>query len=73
MSPIGEIIYHREPEYHGNPVDAKGALVTMHWGYDIANFIIEVAKTPTVIFQIDDLDKGIRAEYIDVVVSTKTA
>jgi len=71
MGMNGEITYHHEAEYHGNPVDAKGALVTMHWGYDIASFIQEVAKTPTVIIQIDDIDKGIRAEYIDVLVSIK--
>ncbi len=71
MSDRGEITYHHEAEYHGNPVDAKGALVTMHWGYDIASFIMQVANTPTVIIQIDDIDKGIRAEYIDVVVSIK--
>ncbi|MDM8546313.1 class I SAM-dependent methyltransferase [Candidatus Venteria ishoeyi] len=71
MSDNGEIIYHHEPEYHGNPVDAKGSLVTMHWGYDIASLIQEVAKMPTVIIQIDDIDKGIRAEYIDVLVSIK--
>lgn len=72
LSPSGAIIFHHEAVYHGNPVDAKGALVTMHWGYDIANFIIEAAKMPTVIFQIDDIDKGIRAEYIDVLVSYKS-
>lgn len=65
----GELIYHHTPEYHGNPVDAKGALVTMHWGYDIAAFITEVAKTPTVICMIDNIDLGIRADYIDVIVS----
>ncbi|WP_137819729.1 class I SAM-dependent methyltransferase [Pseudomonas sp. 2FG] len=67
----GEIIYHHEPEYHGNPVDAKGALVTMHWGYDIAGYISDSAKTPTTIIMIDDIDQGIRAEYIDVLVSRK--
>ena len=71
MSETGEITYHHEPEYHGNPVDAKGALVTMHWGYDIASYITEVANSPTVIFQIDDIDQGIRAEYIDVLASWK--
>ena len=35
----GEVIYHREAEYHGNPIDSSGSLVTMHWGYDIAEFI----------------------------------
>lgn len=68
----GAPIHHHPPEYHGNPVDAKGALVTMHWGYDIASYIQEKAGTPTVIVQIDDIDKGIRAEYIDVLVSTKS-
>jgi SAM-dependent methyltransferase len=69
----GEVIYHHEPEWHGNPVDEKGALVTMHWGYDIAGFITEKAKTPTVIIAIDNIDLGIRAEYIDVLVSIKSA
>jgi len=43
----GEIIYHQEPQYHGNPVDAKGALVTMHWGYDMrAIFLILLKPQP---------------------------
>lgn len=67
----GQIIYHHEPEWHGNPVDAKGALVTMHWGYDLAGFILEKAKMPTVIIAIDNIDLGIRAEYIDVLLSAK--
>lgn len=68
----GEIVYHHEPEYHGNPVDDKGSLVTMHWGYDIACYIMDVAKTPTIIIMIDNIDLGIRAEYIDVIVSWKS-
>lgn len=68
----GEVTYHRDPEYHGNPVDSKGSLVTMHWGYDIASFIAEIAGMPTVIIAIDNIDLGIRAEYIDVLVSIKS-
>lgn len=67
----GEIVYHHEAEYHGNPVDAKGALVTMHWGYDIARYISDTAKTPTTIIMIDDIDLGIRAEYIEILLSLK--
>src|SRR5690606_2256764 len=67
----GEIIHHHEPEYHGNPVDASGSLVTMHWGYDIASYISDIAHTPTTIIMIDDIDQGIRAEYIDVLISRK--
>ncbi|MFZ5491987.1 MAG: class I SAM-dependent methyltransferase [Pseudomonadota bacterium] len=67
----GQVVYHREPEYHGNPVDPKGSLVTMHWGYDIASFIVEAANSPTVIIATDNIDLGIRAEYIEVMVSVK--
>lgn len=67
----GSVIYHHSAEYHGNPIDENRALVTMHWGYDIASFITRVAGMPTVIVMIDDIDKGIRAEYIDVIASFK--
>jgi SAM-dependent methyltransferase len=67
----GEITHHHPAEYHGNPVDLKGALVTMHWGYDIANYIAQTTKMPTVIIMIDNIDLGIRAEYIDVLLSLK--
>jgi len=67
----GEILYHHKPEYHGNPVSNKGSLVTMHWGYDIAEFIQREAGMPTTIIMIDNMELGIRAEYIEVLVSRK--
>lgn len=67
----GEIVHHHPAEYHGNPVDSKGALVTMHWGFDIANYITLTTNMPTVIIMIDNIDLGIRAEYIDVLLSVK--
>lgn len=67
----GKVNYYHEPEWHGNPIDNKGSLVTMHWGYDIAEYVANVAKMPTEIITIDNIDMGIRAEYIDVVVSRK--
>ena len=67
----GEIIHHHEPEYHGNPIDNEGSLVTMHWGYDLAEFIQREAQTPTTIVMIDNIEMGIRAEYIEVLVSRK--
>ena len=73
LAPDGSIVHHHPAEYHGNPVDAQGSLVTTHWGYDIASYIQDAAKSPTVIIQIDDIEKGIRAEYIDVVVSIKSS
>jgi SAM-dependent methyltransferase len=70
-SDSGEITYHHPAEYHGNPIDSRGSLVTMHWGYDIATFISQVANTPTLIVMIDNIDLGIQAEYIDIMVSWK--
>jgi hypothetical protein len=68
----GVIHYHQAPEYHGNPIDKHGSLVTMHWGYDIGSFVKKVAGMPTVILTIDNISEGIRAKYIDVVVSRKS-
>lgn len=70
-SASGEVVHLLVPEYHGNPVDAKGSLVTMDWGYDITGFIQEASGLPSHIIFIDDIDRGIRAEFIDVVVSFK--
>lgn len=68
----GQIIHYKEPEYHGNPIDEEGSLVTMNWGYDIANFILATTGLPTMIIQIDDIDRGIKAEFIEVLVSLKS-
>lgn len=67
----GEMKYLMEAQYHGNPVDEKGSLVTMDWGYDIVSAIMKSSGMPSNIVFIDDMDRGIRAEFIDVVVSLK--
>lgn len=67
----GEVEYLFEAQYHGNPVDENGSLVTMDWGYDITSFISKVSGMPGHIVFIDDIDRGIRAELIDVVISFK--
>ncbi len=67
----GQIEHLCEAQYHGNPVDAEGSLVTIDWGYDIASRIQSACGMPTVIVQIDDIEKGIRAEFIEVLISTK--
>jgi len=61
-----------EPEYHGNPIDPEGSPVTMHWGFDIINFIKEHSNLDTEIIHLDDLTLGIRAEFIEVLVSSKS-
>jgi hypothetical protein len=59
------------PVYHGSPVDKKGALLTFDWGYDISRHIFEACGLFTEMIYIDDLSRGIRAEYIEVLVTRK--
>ncbi|MCC6867026.1 MAG: class I SAM-dependent methyltransferase [Ignavibacteria bacterium] len=60
-----------EPEYHGNPINPEGSPVSMHWGYDIIDFIYNSCGLKTEIIYLDNLDFGIRAEYIEVLISSK--
>jgi SAM-dependent methyltransferase len=63
---LGPAVYHQ-----GNPADPQGALVTWDWGYDIVHLVYEASRMPTAVVVIDDLLRGIRAEYIEVLVSAK--
>lgn len=60
-----------EPEWHGNPIDKKGAPVTMHWGFDIVDYIKEHTGAESEIVYIDNLDFGIRAQFIEIIVTRK--
>jgi SAM-dependent methyltransferase len=60
------------PEYHGNPVSAKGSLVTVHWGFDITKYIHDSCGLFTELVYIDALDYGIRAELIEVLITRKS-
>lgn len=67
-----EIHHQKEPLYHTNPINrAEGSLVTVDWGYDIASYIQEASGLNTIIMQIDDIDMGIRADLIEVVISSR--
>lgn len=68
----GQISYIEPPIYHGNPISDKGSLVTVDWGFDICRYIFNSCGLFTHIFQIDDLSKGIRAEYIEVLITVKS-
>ena len=68
----GSIEYLHEPEYHGNPFDSKGSLVTYHFGYDICKIIFDACGLFTSIIRIDDIRFGIRADLIEVLVTRKS-
>lgn len=67
----GQVTHCLPPVYHGNPVSADGALVTVDWGFDICRHIFEASGLYTHVVHIDDLSHGIRAEYIEVLVTIK--
>jgi hypothetical protein len=67
----GSITHHLPPQYHGNPIDDSGSLVTIDWGCDICEKIALSCGLHTEVHHIDDLSQGIRAEYIEVLVTRK--
>lgn len=67
----GQVSHLEPPVYHGNPISEEGSLVTVDWGFDICRHIFESCGLFTHLVYIDDLSKGIRAEYIEVLVTVK--
>ena len=67
----GSIEHLLPPVFHDNPINRTGSLVTTDWGFDIARFIYEACGLYTQILYIDDIEKGIRAEYIEVLLTRK--
>jgi SAM-dependent methyltransferase len=58
-------------EFHGNPVGDGRSLVTTDWGYDICCRIFEASGLFTHVIHRDDMEHGIRAEYLEVLVTVK--
>jgi SAM-dependent methyltransferase len=59
------------PQYHGNPIDASGSLVTVDYGYDIGRQIAEWAPFDVRISRFWDPTHGVIGEYTEVVACTK--
>jgi len=71
IEPDGTVIHLAEPEYHGNPVDPKGSLVTFHYGYDLADLIAEWTSFDVEIRRFHQHSSGIVAEFSEVIVCRK--
>jgi len=67
----GEIVHLSEPEYHGNPIDAGGSLVTVHYGDDLPEIIWHETRCPTTVYVIRESRTGTIAEFMDVFVTRK--
>ncbi len=67
----GGVTHLAPAEYHGNPISDEGSLVTFDWGFDICRHIHDACGLQTTMVCIDNLALGIRAELIEVLVTTK--
>jgi SAM-dependent methyltransferase len=59
--------------HHANPIDEEGSLVTVDWGFDIADYFDAHGGLNTTIHALDDLSRGIRGAMLEVLVSRKAA
>jgi SAM-dependent methyltransferase len=59
------------PIYHGDPINATGALQTFRWGYDICDWIYRASGMSSVILDVQIPQIGIVGELAEAVVSFK--
>ena len=64
--PDGSIEYTAEAEYHGNPIDNAGSLVTFHFGYDMAERAAEWSGMDMETTRFHDQHHGIIGEFTEV-------
>ena len=64
----GTVRHMRQPEYHGNPVDAAGSLVTYRYGRDLPHLIAQWAPFGVEVHSFHDRHLGLIAEFLDVIV-----
>lgn len=67
----GEISHHFPAEYHGNPVSAEGALVTIDWGYDLPLYLQVHSNLSFLMLKIEDLTRGIGGHLNEVIIGFK--
>lgn len=65
------INYIKEPQYHKNPVDENGSLVTIDYGRDLPELIHKWSGLFTTIYKTIDKYNGLDGEYIEVFVCIK--
>jgi len=67
----GQVVHLAEPEYHGNPIDSAGSLVTVHYGDDIAEIVWAETRCPTTAYVIREERTGTIADFMEVFVTRK--
>lgn len=67
----GTVQHLAEPEYHGNPISNKGALVTYDYGYAVHSMIWHWAPFSVSITRFHNPTAGILGEYTEVIACHK--
>lgn len=67
------IQYLAPKDFHGNPIDNSGSLVTREWGNDLVDFIYENSKMTSTVYHIENRRLGLDGKFLEVVVSRKRA
>jgi SAM-dependent methyltransferase len=67
----GKVQYLAPPQYHGNPVDSHGSLVTVDWGIDMPEIIHRLTDMTTTVSLERDRYYGIDGEFLEVFISSK--
>lgn len=68
----GEVQFFAEPDYHGNPIDAEGSLVTFHYGYDLPELIYNWCGLNVEVTRWWSPAQGIMGKFTEVYCCTKT-
>ena len=67
----GSVEHYFEPEYHGNPIDESGSLVTFHFGYDLPELIHDWCGMDVEVFRWYKPSMGIIGEFTEAYCCTK--
>jgi len=69
--PDGTVRHLAKPDFHGNPIDAKGSLVVTEWGVDLADFVYRCSGLTTTAVHLNDRRQGIEGQFIEIFISRK--
>jgi SAM-dependent methyltransferase len=67
----GELELYREPEYHGNPINPQGSIVTFRYGYDFPELIARWAPFEVRVVRFHDRRHAIIGEFTETYVCAR--
>ncbi|QGZ96554.1 class I SAM-dependent methyltransferase [Terricaulis silvestris] len=67
----GELELYREPEYHGNPINPQGSIVTFRYGYDFPELIAGWAAFEVRVVRFSDRHHAIIGEFTETYVCAR--